>query len=152
MVKILFGLLYTVIMFGVYYCFYDKVHEYIDIARLETLASTNIGLFASLTGFLIASLPFFVQVFLKQEYLIDAVDNNLNEIISALFVLMAIFIVSVLFLLFTIKNSIYLYVVFSIFLYLYILLCFYMIEIFKILKELVRDLRYLKREMGESYL
>ncbi len=149
MVKILNGLLYTVIMFGVYYYFTDTVHKYIDIIRLETLASTNIGLFASLTGFLIASLPFFLQVFLKQEYLIDAVGNNLNEIISALFVLMAIFISSVLFLLFKIENSIYIYIVFSIFLYLYFLLCYYMIEIFKILKELVRDLRYLKREMGE---
>lgn len=149
MVKILSGLLYTVIMFGVYYCFADTVQKYIDITRLETLASTNIGLFASLTGFLIASLPFFVQVFLKQEYLINAVGNNLNEIISALFVLMAIFISSVLFLLFKIENSIYIYIVFSIFFYLYFLLCYYMIEIFKILKELVRDLRYLKREMKE---
>lgn len=150
MVKILGGLLYTVIMFGVYYYFADTVHKYIDITRLETLASTNIGLFASLTGFLIASLPFFVQVFLKQEYLIDAVGNNLNEIISALFVLMAIFISSVLFLLFKIENSIYTYIVFSVFLYLYFLLCYYIIEIFKILKELVRDLRYLKREMEEE--
>lgn len=147
MVKIIIALLYMLTMFGVYYYFSDSVHKYIDIARLETLASTNIGLFASLTGFLIASLPFLVQVFLKQEYLIDAVGNNLNEIISALFVLMAIFIVSVFFLLFTIKGSIYIYVVFSIFLYLYLLLCYYMIEIFKILKKLVQDLRYLKSEM-----
>jgi len=147
MVKIIIALLYMLTMFGVYYYFSDSVHQYIDIARLETLASTNIGLFASLTGFLIASLPFLVQVFLKQEYLIDAVGNNLNEIISALFVLMAIFIVSVFFLLFTIKGSIYIYVVFSIFLYLYLLLCYYMIEIFKILKKLVQDLRYLKSEM-----
>jgi hypothetical protein len=136
-------------MFGVYYYYSETIHKYIDVARLEALATTNIGLFASLTGFLIASLPFFVQVFLKQEHLIDAVNNNLNEIISALFVLMAIFISSVLFLLFRIENNIYAYIVFSIFLYLYFLLCYYMIEIFKILKELVRDLRYLKREMEE---
>jgi len=97
--------LYIVIMSGVYYCCSDMINEHI-IDRLETLASINIGLFASLTGFLIASIPFFVQVLLKDEYLIDAVGNNLNEIISALFVLMAIFISSILFLLFEIKGSI----------------------------------------------
>jgi len=147
MVKILLVVSYIFIMFQVYFHFFDTIRKYIVLDRLEMLAGANIGLFASLTGFLIASIPFFLQVILKKESLINTFGNNLNQITSALFILMALFIVSVVFLLLSIASPVYLYIVLSIFLYLYTLLCYYVIEIFKILKELVYDLRYLKSNM-----
>jgi len=143
MVKIYFLVLYIVIAVSIYLVAPDYLN-YLRLNSLENLAFANIGLFASLTGFLIASVPFFVQIISKKDYLIEAVDNNLEEIVSTLFILMAIFITSLIYILFDFKQFIYKYIIFSVFVYLYIMLCFYMREIFLILKRLTSDLKLLK--------
>jgi len=145
--RYIFLLLYIISTVCIYKYKYAYVIKFIQKENIITLASANIGLFASLTGFLIAAIPFFLSLILKKKYLINAVKNNLNEIKDTLFILTAIFIVSIVILLFDIKNNIALYIIWVVYLYLYIFLVYNIIEIIKMIGQFVKDLNFLKEEL-----
>lgn len=109
---------------------------------IKNIAIANIGLFASITEFFIAATPFLIGIIGTKKYLLDAVKNNLNEITSALKVLVLIGIVSIV-ILFSNPSS-YLDLTKLIFvvilLYLYILFFYYIYEIIKIMGIFVADL------------
>jgi hypothetical protein len=117
--------------------------------NIKNIAFANIGIFASLTGFLIASIPLLIPMIIKENYLIDAVKNNLQEITISLKILLTLFVTSIFVLFFDINdydNNIKLGLV-SIFIYLYILLLYYLYEIIEILHIFVSDLKELKNNM-----
>ncbi len=117
--------------------------------NIKNIAFANIGIFASLTGFLIASIPLLIPMIIKENYLINAVKNNLQEITISLRVLLALFIISILVLIFNLDNyseNIKLGIL-AIFIYLYILLLYYLYEIIEILHIFVSDLKRLKKNI-----
>ncbi len=144
--KYFFTILYIVVIVFIHYHFFDIFGKFIIKVDLQTIATANIGLFASLTGFLIAAIPFFLQIILKQNYLIIALGNNLHEIVFALYVLLIIFVISVIVLLFDIESQVCRFIIWAIYLYLYIFLIYYILEILKIIEQLVSDLKTLKKE------
>jgi hypothetical protein len=118
---------------------------------IKNIALANIGIFASLTGFLIASIPFLVSIIIKENYLINAVKNNLNEITIALKTIFVLFILS-LFILFINFEQSHFFIqigVVSILIYLYIVLLYYIYEIIELLHIFVGDLKNLKKNMSK---
>lgn len=119
---------------------------------IKNIAIANIGLFASITGFFIAATPFLIGIIGTKRYLLDAVKNNLNEITSALKVLVLIGIVSIAILFSNPAGYSDLTKIISVMalLYLYILFFYYIYEIIKIMGIFVADLKSIGNCCEES--
>lgn len=155
----IFTICYSIILFiAIKYDFLTVqiIHEYLGITffskKLTNIALANIGIFASLTGFLIASIPFLVTIIIKENYLINAVKNNLNDITIALKIILVLFIISLYVLFSNINdyNDNIKIIILSIFIYLYIVLIYYIYEIISMLHIFVSDLRNLKKNMEDE--
>jgi hypothetical protein len=72
----------------------SKVLNLFTLKELKNISLANIGIFASLTGFLIAAIPFLVGVIVNASYLITAVNNNLTIITSTLKVIFFLFVLN----------------------------------------------------------
>lgn len=116
---------------------------------IKNIALANVGIFASLTGFLIASIPFLVSIIIKESYLIKAVKNNLNEVTNALKIILLLFILSLIILIFDVDKFYFSIkvIIMSTLIYLYIILLYYIYEIVEILHIFVSDLNTLKQKM-----
>ncbi|MCF6172255.1 MAG: hypothetical protein L3J44_00450 [Campylobacteraceae bacterium] len=154
-----FSILYVIIIFvAIKYNLLtiQIINEYLGTTffskKLINISLANVGIFASLTGFLIASIPFLVTIIIKENYLINAVKNNLNDITIALKIILILFIVSlyVLFSNLDDYNDNLKIIILSLFVYLYIVLIYYIYEIIQILHIFVSDLKNLKQNMTDD--
>jgi hypothetical protein len=127
----------------------SKVLNLFTLKELKNISLANIGIFASLTGFLIAAIPFLVGVIVNASYLITAVNNNLTIITSTLKVIFFLFVLSLITLFIDIEslNIDFKIGLISLFIYLYLVLLYSIYEIINILKVFVSDLTELKKNM-----
>lgn len=134
----------------------DTINEYLGKEffknDIKNIALVNIGIFASLTGFLIASIPFLVSIIIKEDYLIKAVKNNLNEITIALKIIFVLFILSLFILFINIEqyNFFIKISILSFLIYLYIILLYYIYEIIELLNIFIGDLKKFKCNTDKS--
>lgn len=138
----LFGTLYFDLSIKNFVDFFGEKFFEVDI---KNIAIANVGLFASITGFFIAAAPFLVSIIVAKQYLIDAVQNNLDEITKALKVLVLIGILSIATLFSNpVDYSLSLkFISINVFLFLYIVFFYYIYEIIKIIGVFVADLKKL---------
>jgi hypothetical protein len=133
----------------------DIINEFINknfsLNDIKNLSIANIGIFASLTGFLIAAIPFLVSIIVKADYLINAVNNNLKVITFTLKIIFFLFIYSLIILFIDISflslnaKTILIFI----YIYFYLILLYYIYEIIGILHVFVSDLKELKKNIDK---
>lgn len=119
----------------------------LDIKTLQDFASTNLGVVASLMGFLIATMPFLISVIQNDEDLIRETED-LDEIIKSLYFLFMIFILSLSIFLFNLKCVYIRIIIVATYISLYLAFFVYFYKIILILSVLSKHLKELLNKKG----
>ncbi|WP_027327435.1 hypothetical protein [Helicobacter pametensis] len=134
--------------------YYDKhlyVLKFISIdffkeEKIYNFAIANLGMVASLMGFLIATMPFLISLIQNDEDLIRETED-LDEIVKSLIFLFMIFVFSFVVLLIKLDYIYLRIIVIATYIFLYCGLFFYLYKLIKILKVLSNCLKDLLKKI-----